>query len=314
MIEVTNLTKRYDDVAAVDDISFEVQSGIVTGFLGPNGAGKSTTMRCILGLDRPDAGTARIDGRTYSSLPAPLAEVGALLEARATHSGRTARNHLLSLAQTHGIPSSRVDEVIDLVGLQKASRKRAGGFSMGMGQRLGIAAALLGDPQTLVLDEPVNGLDPEGIIWIRTLLKNFAADGRTVFLSSHLMSEMSMTAEHLIVIGRGKVLADMSLEAFTAQAAVDSVRVRSPQARQVRELLVGNDVQVTEAEPDVLEVRGLTSDVIGERVAEAGLVLHELTPEQATLEEAFMQLTHDAVDFHGHAEAGPARATKEGAA
>src|SRR6478609_7958439 len=229
MIEARGLTKRYGDKVAVDGLSFTVRPGIVTGFLGPNGAGKSTTMRMVLGLDRPTAGSATVNGRAYADLAAPLHEVGALLEAKAVHTSRSAFNHLRALAATHGIPRRRVDEVIDLVGLTEVARKRAGGFSLGMGQRLGIAAALLGDPQTVMLDEPVNGLDPDGILWIRNLLKELAAQGRTVFVSSHLMSEMALTAEHLIVVGRGRLIADTSVSAFIEAASRNSVRVRTPQ-------------------------------------------------------------------------------------
>src|SRR4051812_172916 len=239
MIEVEHVTKRYGEKMAVEDLSFTVRPGIVTGFLGPNGAGKSTTMRVMLGLDAPTSGTARIDGRDYQQLSAPLHEVGAMLEARAIHTGRSAYNHLWAMAQTHGIGRSRVDAVIELVGLGHVARKRVGSFSLGMGQRLGIAAALLGDPAVVILDEPANGLDPEGILWIRNLLKSLAADGRTVFLSSHLMSEMAQTAEHLVIVGKGRMIADTSVADVVAQASHDAaVRVRSPQASELREVLV----------------------------------------------------------------------------
>jgi ABC-2 type transport system ATP-binding protein len=297
MIEATQLTKRYGDKTAVDGLSFAVRPGVVTGFLGPNGAGKSTTMRLILGLDAPTHGDVTVDGRHYRDLPAPLNAVGALLEARAIHSGRSAFNHLLVLAQTHGIPRSRVDEVIDLVGLRPVARKRAGKFSLGMGQRLGIASALLGDPATLVLDEPVNGLDPEGIRWVRDLLRGIAAEGRTVFVSSHLMSEMALTADHLIVVGRGRLLADMPMDDFIAQASPALVRVRSPHATQLRELLLADGVTVRSEGPGVLEVDGLTSDDVGERAAAGGLTLHELSIHRTSLEAAFMQMTRDAVEF-----------------
>jgi ABC-2 type transport system ATP-binding protein len=297
MIEATELTKRYGDKTAVDGLSFAVRPGVVTGFLGPNGAGKSTTMRLILGLDAPTHGDVTVDGRHYRDLPAPLNAVGALLEARAIHSGRSAFNHLLVLAQTHGIPRSRVDEVIDLVGLRPVARKRAGKFSLGMGQRLGIASALLGDPATLVLDEPVNGLDPEGIRWVRDLLRGIAAEGRTVFVSSHLMSEMALTADHLIVVGRGRLLADMPMDDFIAQASPALVRVRSPHATQLRELLLADGVTVRSEGPGVLEVDGLTSDDVGERAAAGGLTLHELSIHRTSLEAAFMQMTRDAVEF-----------------
>jgi ABC-2 type transport system ATP-binding protein len=297
MIEATELTKRYGDKTAVDGLSFAVRPGVVTGFLGPNGAGKSTTMRLILGLDAPTHGDVTVDGRHYRDLPAPLNAVGALLEARAIHSGRSAFNHLLALAQTHGIPRSRVDEVIDLVGLRPVARKRAGKFSLGMGQRLGIASALLGDPATLVLDEPVNGLDPEGIRWVRDLLRGIAAEGRTVFVSSHLMSEMALTADHLIVVGRGRLLADMPMDDFIAQASPALVRVRSPHATRLRELLLADGVTVRSEGPGVLEVDGLTSDDVGERAAAEGLTLHELSTHRTSLEAAFMQMTRDAVEF-----------------
>ena len=302
MIDVRGVTKRYGEKVAVDDLTFSVTPGIVTGFLGPNGAGKSTTMRLILGLDAPTEGSATVNGKPYRELSAPLHEVGAMLEARAIHTGRSAYNHLLALAQTHGIPRSRVEEVIELVGLGEVARKRVGGFSLGMGQRLGVAAALLGDPATVILDEPANGLDPEGIHWIRNLLKNLAGEGRTVFLSSHLMSEMSQTAEHLIVIGRGRLIADTSVAEFVRRASSDaSVRVRSPQATELREALVGRDVQVQGVEPGLLEVSGLTGEQIGEIALEARIVISELTPHQVSLEEAFMSLTGDSVEYHANA-------------
>ena len=297
MIEAEGLTKYYGDQRAVDDLSFTVRPGIVTGFLGPNGSGKSTTMRLILELDAPSAGDVTVNGKHYRDHDAPLHEVGALLEARSVHTGRSAYNHLLALAQTHGIGRRRVDELIDLVGLHDVAKKRAGKFSLGMGQRLGIAAALLGDPSTVMLDEPVNGLDPEGILWVRHLLRGLAAEGRTVFVSSHLMSEMSLTADHLIVIGRGRKIADMSTEDFIKQASGGLVLVRTPQAAQLEALLSGPDVTVTAAGPGLLEVRGLTAVQIGEAAAANQVVLHELTPQQASLEEAFMTLTRDDVEF-----------------
>ena len=297
MIEVHELTKRYGDKTAVDGLTFTVKPGIVTGFLGPNGAGKSTTMRMILGLDRPTSGTATVNGRSYAEHPAPLREVGALLEARAVHTGRSAYHHLRAMAATTGIAASRVDEVIDLVGLREVARKRAGGFSLGMGQRLGIASALLGDPKTLILDEPVNGLDPEGIRWIRNLMQALAADGRTVFVSSHLMNEMAVTAEHLIIVGRGKLIADVSVGEFIGRASMSIVRVRSPQASTLFGLLVGPDVSITTADRGVLEVSGHSAERIGGLAADAGLVLHELSPQQPSLEEAFMALTRDAVEY-----------------
>jgi ABC-2 type transport system ATP-binding protein len=303
MIEATELTKRYGAKTAVDGLSFEVRPGVVTGFLGPNGAGKSTTMRMILGLDAPTSGDVTVNGKRYAAHRAPLHEVGAMLEARAVHTGRSAFHHLLSLAATTGIPRSRVDEVIDLVGLRHVARKRAGGFSMGMGQRLGIAAALLGDPATLVLDEPVNGLDPEGILWIRTLLKGLAAEGRTVLVSSHLMSEMALTAEHLIVIGRGRLIADTTVAEFTRRASRNSVLVRTDEAERLRLALAGPDVAVASQERGALEVSGLSSRQVGRIAADHGIALAELTPRQASLEEAFMELTRDAVEYHaeGHA-------------
>jgi ABC-2 type transport system ATP-binding protein len=297
MIEARAVTKRYGDKTAVDDLTFTVRPGVVTGFLGPNGAGKSTTMRMILGLDAPTSGEVTVNGKHYAEHTAPLHEVGALLEAKAVHSGRSAYYHLLSLALTTGIPRRRVDEVIDMVGLRDVARRRVGGFSLGMGQRLGVAAALLGDPSTLVLDEPVNGLDPEGILWIRTLLRALAAEGRTVFVSSHLMSEMALTAEHLIVIGRGRLIADLSVRDFTELASRKVVRVRTPEAGRLRDLLVGVDVSVTGLEPDLLEVAGLNSEAIGRAACAAAIPLIELTPVQASLEEAFMELTQDAVEF-----------------
>jgi ABC-2 type transport system ATP-binding protein len=299
MITVENVTKRYGDKVAVDDLTFEVKPGIVTGFLGPNGAGKSTTMRLILGLDAPTSGTVTLDGRKYADLPAPLHEVGAMLEARAIHTGRSAYNHLLALAQTHGIGRARVDEVIDLVGIQSVARKRVGGFSLGMGQRLGVAAALLGDPRVLILDEPANGLDPEGILWIRTLLKRLAKEGRTVFLSSHLMSEMAQTADHLVVIGRGRLIADTSVDDFVHRASTGAaIRVVSEQATALRDALAARDARVDGVERGVLEVHGLTGQQIGEIALAEQIVLAELTPLQASLEQAFMQLTGETVEYH----------------
>ncbi|MFI0722447.1 ATP-binding cassette domain-containing protein [Streptomyces sp. NPDC021224] len=301
MIEAHALTKRYGERTAVSDLSFTVRPGAVTGFLGPNGAGKSTTMRMILGLDAPSSGWATVNGKRYAEHRAPLHEVGAMLEARAVHTGRSAYNHLLALAATTGISRRRVDEVVDIVGLRDVARERAGGFSLGMGQRLGIASALLGDPATLVLDEPVNGLDPEGILWIRNLLKGLAAEGRTVLLSSHLMSEMALTAEHLIVIGRGRLMADVSVAEFVT-AAGGTVRVRTDEAARLRGLLAGPDISVSSTERDVLEVTGLSSDRIGRTAADAGIALAELTPRQASLEDAFMEMTRGAVEY----QAGPA--------
>jgi ABC-2 type transport system ATP-binding protein len=302
MIDAHNLSKRYGDKLAVDDISFVVRPGIVTGFLGPNGSGKSTTMRLILGLDAPTSGSVTVNGKPYREHKAPLHEVGALLEARSIHTGRSAYNHLLALAQTHGIPRKRVDELIDLVGLHDVAKKRVGQFSLGMGQRLGIASALLGDPKTVMLDEPVNGLDPEGVHWMRTLLRRLASEGRTVFVSSHLMSEMALTADHLIVIGRGRLIADTSVEDFVRNASGVRVRVRSPQAARLAELAAGPDVHVTNAGSDALEIDGLTTEQVGELAAANHIVLHELTPIQASLEEAFMELTRDDVEFRAEPE------------
>ncbi|HVV19275.1 MAG TPA: ABC transporter ATP-binding protein [Pseudonocardiaceae bacterium] len=297
MIEARGVTKRYGAKVAVDDLSFTVRPGVVTGFLGPNGAGKSTTMRMILGLDAPTSGEVTVNGRHYADHAAPLHEVGALLEAKAVHTGRSAYHHLLAQALTTGIPRRRVDEVIELVGLQDVARQRVGGFSLGMGQRLGVAAALLGDPATLVLDEPVNGLDPEGVRWIRNLLRGLAAEGRTVFVSSHLMSEMALTADHLVVIGRGRLIADLSVREFTDRASKDVVRVRTDAAARLRDLLVGPDVSVTGLEPGLIEVAGVTSDVVGRIACEHSIPLVELTPVQASLEEAFMELTQDDVEY-----------------
>jgi ABC-2 type transport system ATP-binding protein len=297
MIEAADLTKDYGSKRAVDALTFTVRPGVVTGFLGPNGSGKSTTMRLVLGLDAPTGGNVTVNGKKYSRHPAPLHEVGALLEARSVHPGRSARNHLLALAQTHGISRRRVDELIDLVGLHDVARKRTSQFSLGMGQRLGIATALLGDPSTVMLDEPVNGLDPEGIHWMRNLLRQLAAEGRTVFVSSHLMSEMSLTADHLIVIGRGRLIADVAVSEFIRRASKNAVLVRTPQATELSDLLAGPDVTVAAGEDGSLEVTGLTAAQIGDLAAEHGVRLHELTPQHASLEEAFMELTRDDLEF-----------------
>jgi ABC-2 type transport system ATP-binding protein len=303
VIEASGLTKDYGSKRAVDGLTFSVRPGLVTGFLGPNGSGKSTTMRLILGLDTPTAGDVKVNGRHYRDHGAPLHEVGALLEARSVHTGRSAYNHLLALAQTHGIGRRRVQELIDLVGLHDVARKRAGGFSLGMNQRLGIAAALLGDPATLLLDEPVNGLDPEGIHWIRNLLKSLAAEGRTVFVSSHLMSEMALTADHLIVIGRGRLIADASVDEVVRQASGGAVRVRSPEATRLRELLLDEHATVESLEPGLLEVRGATAEHVGKLAFAHGLPVYELTPLHASLEEAFMELTQGDVEYKaGEAE------------
>ncbi|MDT6987500.1 ABC transporter ATP-binding protein [Streptomyces lusitanus] len=297
MIEAKNLTKRYGDKTVVDDLSFTVEPGRVTGFLGPNGAGKSTTMRLLLGLDRPDAGEATVNGVPYRELDRPLSVVGALLEARAVHTGRSAFNHLLCLAQTQGIGRRRVEEVVEQVGLASVAHKRAGGFSLGMGQRLGIAAALLGDPAALVLDEPVNGLDPEGILWIRNLMKSLAAEGRAVFVSSHLMNEMAVTADHLVVIGRGRLVADCSTEEFIERSTERSVLIRTPDGTQLAGLLRREGATVTRTGEGDLDVTGIEAPRIAELAAADGLVLHELTSRRGSLEEAFMELTRDAVEY-----------------
>jgi ABC-2 type transport system ATP-binding protein len=316
MIEAQGLTKRYGAKTAVDHLSFTVEAGRVTGFLGPNGAGKSTTMRLILGLDRPQSGTATINGHRYADLPTPLRVVGALLEARAMHTGRSAYNHLLFLAQSQGLPRSRVDQVLALVGLTEVARKRTGGFSLGMSQRVGIAAALLGDPQVLILDEPVNGLDPEGILWIRNLMKQLASEGRTVFVSSHLMNEMAVTADHLIVIGRGKLIAESSTQEFIERSSDKYVLVRSPDAARLADLI---NAAGGKAEPQVeadgngngagraaaLRVTNLDAPRIGEIAAADRIVLHELTPRLASLEEAYMELTADHLEYGDH---GPGQA------
>ena len=337
MIEVRGLTKRFGQKTAVDDLSFTVEPGRVTGFLGPNGAGKSTTMRLILGLDYPQRGTATIDGRRYRDLPDPLRTVGALLEARSIHSGRTARNHLLFLAQSQGLPARRADQMLELVGLTSVAGKRVGGYSLGMSQRLGIAAAMLGDPRVLLLDEPVNGLDPEGVLWIRTLMKRLAAEGRTIFVSSHLMNEMAVTADHLIVIGRGRLIADASTTDVIERSTEKSVLVRSPQADQLAGLIVAAGGQVSRgggagsaglgagpaspvtdragsatgpagpaAGADVLTVREVPAARIGEIAAAARIVLHELTPQRASLEAAFLELTSGSLEYGGgESDAGP---------
>jgi ABC-2 type transport system ATP-binding protein len=305
MIELHDLTKRYGKTLAVDGLSFRVPRGVVTGFLGPNGAGKSTTMRMILDLDRPTTGRVTIDGRRYGQLSEPLKYIGALLEAKAVHPGRTARDHLLWLAQSNRIPERRVDEVLALVGLTPVARKRARGFSLGMGQRLGIASALLGDPEIVMFDEPVNGLDPEGILWIRNLMKRLAAEGRTVFVSSHLMSEMAVTADHLVVIGRGRLLADMPMSEFIRRNSRSAVRLRTPSPERLLHVLSDAGIR-HEAGPDgSYEVVDGDLAHLGELAATHGIVLHELSPQQASLEEAFMQMTADAVEYH--AGDGPGR-------
>jgi ABC-2 type transport system ATP-binding protein len=306
MIEVTNLSKRYGDKLAVDGLNFVVQPGLVTGFLGPNGAGKSTTMRMIAGLDEPTTGRIVVNGHRYQSCRAPIAELGVLLEAKAVHTGRSARNHLLALAQTNGISRQRVDEVIDLVGLRSVAGTRVGGFSLGMGQRLGVASALLGNPKTVVLDEPANGLDPEGVLWMRTMLKTLAADGHTVFVSSHLMSEMAQTATRLVVIGRGRLIADTTVAEFVARASSSTVVVRTPEAARLRDLLLAPDVTVTNQQPDVLHVEGLTAEHIGTIAWQAHLPVYELAVQQASLEQAFMALTGDDVEYRSTDSTDPA--------
>ncbi|MEV4362563.1 ATP-binding cassette domain-containing protein [Nonomuraea sp. NPDC052116] len=294
MIEITGLTKRYGNKTAVDGLTFGVHPGRVTGFLGPNGAGKSTTMRAILGLDRLDGGSVTVNGRAYAGLPRPMREVGALLDARAVHPRRTARNHLLCIAQTNAIPARRVDEVLRLVGLESVAGKRAGGFSLGMGQRLGIAVALLGDPKVLLFDEPVNGLDPEGIKWIRELMRGLAAEGRTVLVSSHLMSEMAQTADHLIVIGRGKLIADIGISEFVRQGS--NVLVRAEEHELLVPLLTEAGATVHPGADGALIVTGLEPREIGKAALAAGVVLTELTP-QRSLEQAYMDLTRDSIEF-----------------
>lgn len=303
MIETHALTKRYGDRTVVQDLSFTVRPGAVTGFLGPNGAGKSTTLRMLLGLDAPTRGSATIGGRAYAAHPAPLTQVGALLEARSIHPGRSAHHHLMALAHTHGIPRSRVEHVLGLTGLTEVARRRVKGFSLGMGQRLGIAAALLGDPETVVLDEPVNGLDPEGVLWIRNLLKSLAAEGRTVLVSSHLMSEMALTADHLVVIGKGRLLADTTVDALVRESGGASVKVVTPDADRLGALLPQARIVTEATDPlratDTLRVTGVEAADIGRAAAAHGVPLYELTPETASLEQAFMDLTHDSVEYQG---------------
>lgn len=303
MIELEGLTKRYGETLAVNNLTFTVEPGVVTGFLGPNGAGKSTTMRLVLGLDHPTSGDVRIDGRHYDRLRNPLSSIGALLDAKAVHGGRSAFHHLLCLAQSNGIPAARVHEVLDTVGLTAVARKKAKGFSLGMAQRLGIAGALLGEPRILMFDEPANGLDPEGIHWIRTLMKSLAAQGRTVFVSSHLMSEMALTADRLVVIGQGRLLADTSMADFIEQNARSYVRVRSPQRERLLDLLHEAGVTVVESGGGVLEADGGKAELIGELAARHQVVLHELSTRHASLEEAFMRLTAGSVEYHAHSGA-----------
>ena len=301
MIEARNLTKRYGSTVAVNDLGFTIRPGLVTGFLGPNGAGKTTTMRLILGLDNPTAGTVTVNGKAHPQLSSPMHEVGALLDAKAVHGGRSARNHLLCLAQTNGISRRRVDEVLGVAGLSDVAGKRSKGFSLGMSQRLGIAATLLGDPQILMFDEPVNGLDPEGILWIRNLMKSLAAEGRTVFVSSHLMSEMENTADHVIVIGRGRLIADCSMADFIARSAGQAIRVRTPQPEALARAVAaagGRSAGAADGEAGELEVSGLTEERVGDIAFAHGVRLHHLTPSRASLEQAFMELTADSVEYH----------------
>lgn len=297
MIKAERLTKKYGSTLAVDQLTFDVKPGIVTGFLGPNGAGKSTTMRMILGLDNPTDGTVTVNGKSYRDLAAPMQEIGALLEASAVHGGRSAWYHLLWQAQASGIPKRRVDEVLDLVGLGDVAGKKVGGFSLGMHQRLGIASALLGDPPVLLFDEPVNGLDPEGIRWVRSLFRRFADEGRTVFVSSHLMSEMEQTADHVLVIGRGKLIADMPVTEITQRSALSHVKVVSPRSKELMPLLESTGASVSNGNENELIVTGVEASVIGETAASNGIPLHELSPRRASLEAAFMELTEDSVDF-----------------
>jgi ABC-2 type transport system ATP-binding protein len=297
MIEVHEVSKRYGDALAVDNLSFTVKPGMVTGFLGPNGAGKTTTMRMILGLAAPTAGSLRVNGRRYDRLPAPMREVGALLDAKAVHGSRRAYDHLLCLAHSNGIPRRRVDEVLGTVGLEKVARRRVGAFSLGMSQRLGIAAALLGDPAVLMFDEPVNGLDPEGILWIRNLMRDLAREGRTVLVSSHLMSEMALTAHHLVVIGRGRLIADTGVDEFVRRQSRHDVLVRTPDPAGFADRLRAAGAEVAIGTEDSLVVTGLESLEIGRLALEHGVVLSELTPQRGSLEEAFMELTRDSVEY-----------------
>jgi ABC-2 type transport system ATP-binding protein len=311
MIEVRGLTKRYGDKVAVNDLSFAIEPGKVTGFLGPNGAGKTTTMRCILGLDYPSAGTVTIGGRRYRDLAYPMREVGALLEAKAVHGGRSAYSHLLCLAQTNNLPGRRVREVLDLVGLSDVAKKRSKGFSLGMSQRLGIAATLLGDPQVVMFDEPVNGLDPEGILWIRNFMKSLAAEGRTVFVSSHLMSEMESTADHLIVIGRGKLIADCTMSDFIARSSGAEVRVKTPSPDELVLAVAAEGGKAEAAKDGTLTVTGMTADKVGDIAFDKGIRLHELATHRASLEAAFMELTADSVEYRAEVPVAAA-ATSEG--
>ena len=303
MIEVSNLTKVYGSTRAVDGLTFSVRPGIVTGFLGPNGAGKSTTMRMVLGLDNPTAGKATVNGKAYRELGNPMTQVGALLDANWVHPNRSARSHLRWMAKANGLSVARVDETLALVGLESVARKNAGQFSLGMKQRLGIAGALLGDPGVLLFDEPVNGLDPEGILWIRNLMRTLAGQGRTVLVSSHLLSEMALTADHLVVIGKGKLIADAPTAEFINAATTSTVRVRSPRLSELRAALVAAGLSVADTD-GALVVSGASIEQVGDVSAAAGIGLHELSPVNGSLEEAFMQLTGQSVEFHAHGAVG----------
>ena len=303
MIEVRGLTKRYGDKVAVNDLSFSIEPGTVTGFLGPNGAGKTTTMRCILGLDYPTAGTVTIGGKRYQDLAYPMREVGALLDPKAVHGGRSAYNHLLCLAQTNGLPKKRVDAALELVGLSEVARKRSKGFSLGMSQRLGIAGTLLGDPRVLMFDEPVNGLDPEGILWIRNLMKALAAEGRTIFVSSHLMSEMENTADHLIVVGKGRLIADCTMKDFIARSSGSAVRVQTTAPDELVLAIAAEGGTATAGADGTLTVQGMPAQKVGDIAFDKGIRLHELTTVRASLEEAFMELTADAVEYRAEVRA-----------
>ncbi|KUO10315.1 ABC transporter ATP-binding protein [Streptomyces sp. DSM 15324] len=307
MIEVRELTKRYGDKTVVDNLSFTVKPGEVTGFLGPNGAGKSTTMRMVVGLDAPTKGSVTVNGKVYAKHAAPLHEIGTLLEAKSVHPGRSAFSHLTTLAHTHGIPRKRVDEVIELAGLTSVAGKRVGAFSLGMGQRLGIASALLGDPAIIMLDEPVNGLDPEGVLWVRNLLRSLADEGRAVMLSSHLMSETALIADHLVIIGRGRLLADTTVDDFTRQAGGGGVKVATAEAARLRALLAGPDVTISSASAEELLVAGRSAHEIGAIAAQHGVALYELTPQAVSLETAFMDLTRDVVEYQSASADAAAR-------
>src|ERR1035441_3458966 len=312
MIEAHTLTKHYGETVAVDQLSFEVRPGQVTGFLGPNGSGKSTTMRMIMGLDNPNSGSVQVNVRPFRRLPWPLREVGALLEAKSVHPGRSAFNHLWALAQTNGISKTRVDEVLELVGLASVARKRAGTFSLGMGQRLGIAAALLGDPGVLLFDEPVNGLDPQGIRWVRMLLKSLAGEGRTIFVSSHLMSEMAQTADHLVVIGMGHLIAEQPVADFIAESSGQRVLVRTPSLDALAGALLEAGARGGRGNDGILDVNGISAADIRDLAARLGIALHELTPQMASLEDAFMDMTQASVEFHGDPSSAAGRTRDAG--